>query len=74
MTSNSLPAMLDAVLDPLASIQEQVQAAAALARRMKLPAPFIVSIEVSAAALDGIHHNLLDIAVVLDPDLAKHQP
>ncbi|GAI81850.1 unnamed protein product, partial [marine sediment metagenome] len=44
MTPNTVPGILDAILDPLASIQEQVQAALDLARQNKLPGPFIDTI------------------------------
>ena len=70
----TVPAMLDAVLDPLVSITEQVEAAVELARRMKLPGAFIHTIKASATALDGIHDTLLDIAVALDPDRGKPEP
>ncbi|GAJ17430.1 unnamed protein product, partial [marine sediment metagenome] len=69
----SLPAMLYAVLDPLTAVHTQVEAALFLAQRNRLPPSFIQTIKASAAALDGIHDTLLDIAVALDPDLAKDQ-
>jgi len=70
----TVPAMLDAVLDPLVSITEQVEATLELARQMKLPGPFIDTIKASATALDGIHDTLLDIAVALDPNRGKPEP
>ncbi|MBA7581822.1 hypothetical protein ES708_23733 [subsurface metagenome] len=74
MTSNTVPALLHAALDPLVSITAQVEAALELAHRMKLPSAFIYTIKDSAAALDGIHDTLLDIAVALDPDRPKPEP
>ncbi len=73
MTANTVPAILNAVLDPLVSITEQVEAALELARRNRLPPSFIETIKASAAALDGIIDTLTDIAVTLDPDLTKDQ-
>ncbi|GAH20036.1 unnamed protein product [marine sediment metagenome] len=73
MTPNTVPSLLHAVLDPLATVHTQVEAALFLAQQYKLPGPFIDTIKASAAALDGIHDTLLDIAVALDPDLAKDQ-
>ncbi|MBA7633506.1 hypothetical protein ES703_41074 [subsurface metagenome] len=73
MTNETVSAKLDAILDPLASITQQVEAALKLAQRNRLPPWFIQTIKASAGALDGIHDTLLDIAVTLDPDLAKDQ-
>ncbi len=73
MTSNSVPAILDAVLDPLASIQEQVQAALELAQRNKLPGPFIETIKASITRLDDTWDELNEIATALDPDRAIPQ-
>lgn len=71
MTANTVPAMLDAVLDPLHALTEQVEAALDLARRNKLPAPFIQTIKASVASLDGIADTLTDIATALDPSLCQ---
>ncbi|MBA7540164.1 hypothetical protein ES705_32458 [subsurface metagenome] len=74
MTTNTVSAKLDALLDPLNSITEQANAALDLALRCKLPAPFIRTIRDSINRLDAAHDQLTDIAVALDPDLAKDQP
>jgi len=74
MTTNTVPAILDAILDPLNSITKQVEAALALARRNKLPGSFIDTITNSVAFLDDAHDSLLEIATALDPNLAKDQP
>lgn len=73
MTSNTVSAKLNAILDPLVSIVEQANAALELAVRCKLPAPFIRTMRDSINRLDAAHDQLLDIAVALDPNLAKHE-
>ncbi len=73
MTSNTVPAILDAVLDPLVSLSKQVDAALELAKRNELPAPFIRTIRAAINRLDDAHDALLEIATTLDPNLAKHQ-
>jgi len=70
MTSDTVPAILDAVLDPLTSIQEQVQAALELAQRNKLPGPFIETIKAAVTRLDDAWDELNEIATALDPDRA----
>ncbi|MBA7639364.1 hypothetical protein ES703_47022 [subsurface metagenome] len=70
----TVPAILDAVLDPLSSIQEQVQAALELARRNKLPGPFIDTIKAAVTRLDDAWDELNEIATALDPDRGKPEP
>ena len=69
-----MPAILDAVLDPLSSIQEQVQAALELARRNKLPAAFIDTIDAAVTRLDDAWDELNEICTTLNPDRAKPEP
>ncbi len=71
MTSDSLPAMLDAVLDPLNAIQETVQAALLLATRNKLPRPFLHTIAAAIHDLEHTWETLNEIATTLDPDRGK---
>ncbi len=70
MTSNSISGILAAVLDPLASIQEQVQVALELAHQNKLPGPFIQTIKAAVTRLDDTWDELNEIATTLDPDRA----
>jgi len=70
MTEQTVPAILDAILDPLASIQEQVQVALELAQRNKLPGPFIHTIKAAVTRLDDAWHELNEITTTLDPDRA----
>jgi len=74
MTNQTVPAILDGVLDPLNAIQEDVQAALLLAKLNKLPRPFIDTIAASAGALEGIWETLNDICTTLDPDRGKTEP
>ena len=74
MTSQTVPAILDGVLDPLNAIQEDVQAALQLARRNKLPAAFINTIKWSADTLAATWQGLNEIVTVLDPDRAMPDP
>lgn len=74
MTNQTVPAILDGILDPLHSIQEDVNAALLLAQLNKLPGPFIDTIKASAAALAGIWETLNEIATTLDPDRGQHEP
>ncbi len=74
MTSNTVSTMLDAVLDPLASLQRQTEAALELAERNKLPRPFIQTIAAAIVRLRDAHDELLDIATTLDPKLCQHEP
>ncbi|MBA7615770.1 hypothetical protein ES703_23056 [subsurface metagenome] len=69
----SVPAMLDAVLQPLAAIQTQVEAALFLAQQYKLPGPFIETIQGAVANLDMTSETLKEIVTTLDPNLAKDQ-
>ncbi|MBA7569740.1 hypothetical protein ES708_11481 [subsurface metagenome] len=70
MTSDSVSAKLDAVLDPLAAIQAQVEAALFLAQQYKLPGPFIQTIKAAVTRLDDTWDELNEIATALDPDRA----
>ncbi|GAI87131.1 unnamed protein product [marine sediment metagenome] len=74
MTPNTVPRILDAILDPLASIQEQVQAALDLARQNKLPRPFLDTIQGAVANLDITWEALNEIATTLDPDRGQPEP
>lgn len=73
MTPNTVSAKLDAVLDPLNSITQQVNAALDLALQNKLPRPFLQTIRDAINRLDATHDELLEIATTLDPDRAKDQ-
>ena len=66
----SLPAMLDATLEPLAAVQTQVEAALFLAQQYKLPGPFIETIKAAVTRLDDTWDELNEIATTLDPDRA----
>jgi len=70
MTTNSVSRILDAVLDPLATLQTQVEAALFLAQQYKLPGPFIETIKAAATRLDDTWDELNEIATALDPDRA----
>ena len=74
MTSQTVPAILDAILDPLVSISEQVDAALKLAKRNELPPPFIRTIRAAINRLDDAHDALLEIATALDPTLCQPEP
>jgi len=74
MTNQTVPAILDSVLDPLSSIQHQVQAALELAQQNKLPGPFIETIKAAITRLDDTHDELLEIATALDPTLCEPEP
>ncbi len=74
MTSQTVPAILNAILDPLSSIQEQVQAALELAQQNKLPRPFLDTIQGAVANLDITWEALNDICTTLDPDRGKPEP
>ncbi len=74
MTTNTVSGILDAVLDPLSSIQEQVQAALELAQQNKLPGPFIETIKAAVTRLDDTWDELNEIATTLDPDRATPEP
>ncbi len=71
MTSDSVSAKLDAVLDPLGTIQAQVEAALFLAQQYKLPGPFIETIKAAVTRLDATWESLNEICTTLDPDRAK---
>jgi len=73
MTNETLSAKLDAVLDPLNAISLKVTTALDLAQRNRLPRSFIQTIRDSINQLDAAHDQLLDIAIALDPSLAKHE-
>ena len=74
MTANTVPAILDAILDPLVSITQQVNTALDLAQQNKLPPPFIRTIRDAINRLDGAHDELLEIATALDPTLCEPEP
>jgi len=74
MTNQTVPAILDAILDPLTSISQQVDAALELAKQNELPAPFIRTIRDAINRLDAAHDELLEIATTLDPTLCEHEP
>lgn len=67
MTEPTLSAKLDALLDPLNSIQHDLEAALALARRMHLPGSYIATIGNAIIDVAGVWENMNDIATVLDP-------
>ena len=66
--------ILDAVLDPLNSISQQVTTALDLAQQNKLPRPFIQTIRHAINRLDAAHDELNEICTTLDPDRAKPEP
>jgi len=70
MTSNTVSRLLDAVLDPLATLQAQVDAALALAQGYNLPGPFIQTIKTALTRLDDTWDELNEIATALNPDRA----
>lgn len=74
MIDQTVPAILDAALDPLTAVQKQVLAALVLARRNKLPAPFIHTIEATLTTLADTWATLNETCTALDPDRAKPQP
>lgn len=73
MTTNTVPAILDEILDPLNNIQEQVQTALLLAQRNKLPRPFLHTIQGAIHDLEQTWETLNEICTTLDPDRAKPQ-
>lgn len=73
MTPNDVPAILDQILDPLNNIQEQVHAALLLARRNKLPGPFLDTIQAAVHDLEHTWETLNEICTALDPDRDKSQ-
>ncbi len=73
MTPNTVPGILDAVLDPLTAVQKQVLAALVLARRNKLPGPFIDTIHAMLTTLADTWATLNETATALDPARAKDQ-
>jgi len=73
MTSNSLPAMLHATLNPLNAIQDDLQAALELARTMKLSRPYLNTIKGAIADIAAAWDNLNHIATTLDPDRGTHK-
>lgn len=66
--------MLDATLDPLISIREDLQAAFELAIRMKLSRPYLDTIEGAIANLAAAWDNMNDIATTLDPTRGQPEP
>lgn len=74
MTTNTVPAMLDAVLDPLNDLQEQVQAALLLAQRNRLPPAFVDTIKAAVANIEHTWETLNEIVTALDPNRGKPQP
>ncbi len=74
MTANTVPAILDAALDPLTAVEKQVTAALVLARRNKLPGPFIDTIHHSLEQLLEVWAALNEISTTLDPHRGKPQP
>ena len=74
MTANTVPAILDGLLDPLNAIQEDVQAALLLAQLNKLPGPFIDTIKVAILDLERTWETLNEIVTSLDPDRGKTEP
>jgi len=74
MTDQTVPAILDAILDPLNSITEKANAALDLALQNQLPSPFIRTIRDAINRLDAAHDELLEIATTLDPTLCQPEP
>ncbi|MBA7572249.1 hypothetical protein ES708_14025 [subsurface metagenome] len=74
MTANTVPAILDSVLDPLNAIQEDVQAALLLAQQNKLPRPFLQTIQAAITDIERTWETLNEICTTLDPDRAKPEP
>ena len=74
MTNQTVPAILDAALDPLTAVEKQVTAALVLARRNKLPGPFIDTIHHSLEQLLEVWAALNDICTTLNPDRAIPDP
>ena len=70
MTNETVSAILDAVLDPLTTVEKQVTTALVLARRNKLPGPLIDTIHHSLEQLLEAWAALNEIATTLDPDRA----
>jgi len=74
MTEQTVPAILDSILEPLASILLKVNRALTIAKSYKLPDPFIQTITASRNALDASWESLQEIVTTLDPDAYKHKP
>jgi len=71
MTSNTVSANLNALLDPLDTILNNLSSTIALAFRNKLPAPYIATLKSIQHNLDGAHDELLEVATTLDPSLCQ---
>jgi len=74
MPNETVSAKLDALLDPLYAIRNDLIQASLLAERNRLPRAFLQTINANLKRLDAAHDELLDIATALDPSLADPKP
>jgi len=67
MTNETISAMIDAALDPLNAVQEQIQAALVQAHQYDFPRPFLRTIQGAVANLELTWETLNETATALDP-------
>lgn len=73
MTEQTVPAILDSVLEPLATTLVKVNRALIIAKANRLPPSFVATITAARDAIDASWESLQDIVTTLDPDIYKHE-